>query len=255
MFPEKSQMKISIFQSEIGNDPRMNKRKMRKNIDKLNVESMDILCLPELSIYGFDYEAIKNRSEEEIREQDKFFSQLSEMNKIFLIAGSLEKHEDEYYDSVKVFDYSGDMIGKYRKIHLWSEEKEFFTQGNRLEIININGWKIGLGICADLGFPEMIRELARRDIDVFIFPSAWDASYEYLWELMIKARAAENQAYVVGCNACGDEYLGRSMVSDPSGEIIESAGVEEEVFTATLEKEKVESKRKEIPWVTMSSDR
>ena len=244
-------LKITVLQLEHKKNPEENITEIEEYVERLKTDDIDILCLPELPIYGFNYDLLSKLSVDEIKEKKQFFKNIASTNDMFIITGLLEKTRDGYYDSAYIFDDSGEELFKYRKTHLWSKEREFFIEGNSLEIVNVEGWKIGLGICADLGFPEVSRTLTLKGAEVLIFPSAWSEPYGKLWNLMNKARAAENQVFVVSPNWSGfsSDYCGLSISVDPKGDIIKQMDKKPGHFSITFQKDILENRREEIPWL------
>ncbi|MGM0405575.1 MAG: carbon-nitrogen hydrolase family protein [Thermoplasmatota archaeon] len=222
-------------------------------VNNLILKDTDILCFPESCIHGFDYGVLSNLKKREIQKQIQFFKDLAEGYNVHVIAGLIEKTRGKYYDSVMTFQNDGELIHTYRKVHLWDKEKDFFTPGSSIGLFDIEGWKIGLGLCADLGFPEFSRSAALNGAEFLIFPSAWREPYDKLWKQMITARAGENQAYVVGINALGskDDYCGKTVAIDPSGETIGELEKKEDVLFIEIDKQKVLDRRKEIDWLSM----
>lgn len=248
----KERIKIAALQFEFDDDPSENKKRIKSLIDDLDTTSLDIICLPELPIYGFNYEMIPKLSYEDIHRQKKFFSDLAKENKVNILAGLLEKASNEYYDTVIVFDRYGETVFKYRKTHLWSKEREFFSPGRSLDLCDIEGWKVGIGICADLGFPEFSRTLSVEGADILFFPSAWSEPYDDLWRLMNRAKAAENQLFVVSPNLVGskDNFCGLSVAVNPDGVVIEELGKTKDYFVIEADKNKIKERREEIPWLS-----
>lgn len=244
-------IKIASIQLENSYDQKMNKNNITKYVNQIEMEDVDILCLPELPIYGFDYDLLSKLSIDEIEEQKQFFGELAEINDIHVITGLIEKTKNEYYDSAYIFNRSGKEVFKYRKTHLWSKERKFFKPGNSIEVVEIDGWKIGLGICADLGFPEFSRTLVLKEADILFFPSAWSNPYGELWTLMNRSRAAENQVYLISPNLIGSEnsYCGLSISVNPRGEIMKQLKNSENYFSICAKKELLNKRREEIPWL------
>ena len=121
--------------------------------------------------------------------------------------------------------HHGRLIHRYDKIHLFrpADEPRFFRPGKSARAFSISGsgWKLkaGIIICYDLRFPELTRLLAREGAEVLFVPARWPLERNEAWQSLLKARAIENQMFVVGCNAMGEEG-GYSYVFDPSGALL-----------------------------------
>lgn len=164
---------------------------------------------------------------------------------IWLVAGAMPTRipgSDHIHTSSLVFDPAGALKGYYHKIHLFDvdvadnqgryRESETFSPGNAPVTVDSPFGPLGLSICYDLRFPELYRQLARAGARVLLVPAAFTAvTGEAHWEPLLRARAIENQCYVVAANQGGTHETGRqtwghSMVIDPWGRVLacQSAG-------------------------------
>lgn len=229
-----------------------NKKTIENLMEEVNRHKIDMVCFPELSLTGYGFDAIKDVKTSNITRE--FFSQLSKKYKIAIVAGISNCCEGKLYDSAAVWDEKGNLIYIHNKIHLWAQERSFFESGNALEVIEYKGWQLGIAVCADVAFPEVSRILALKKAEILIFPSEWAKPYDDLWTLMLRARAAENQVYVVGVNRTGEglysHYCGCSMIVDPSGNINKQFMNDNQgVLVAEVNKKYIIERRKEIPWL------
>lgn len=151
--------------------------------------------------------------------------------------------------------------GFYDKRHLFAfaGEDQKYAAGNKRLIASANGWKINLQICYDLRFPVWARQTPpaaaeyRPEYDVLIYVANWPQRRRLAWKALLQARAIENQCYVIGVNRVGEDgngiyHSGDSMVVDPLGEILYTKKDEEDIFTITLRKEKLEELRTSFPF-------
>ena len=113
------------------------------------------------------------------------------------------------------------------------------------------GFTVAPFVCYDLRFPELFRAAARKGADLLVVIAAWPVKRIEHWLTLLRARAIENQAWVVGVNRCGREphfiYNGRSVVVDPHGAIVADAGEIEKVLAASVDAEAVRAWRAEFP--------
>mgnify|MGYP001443749851 CR=1 FL=1 len=148
---------------------------------------------------------------------------------------------------------TGEILARYSKMHPFAPAKEdtCFSAGDDPAVFGIDGLRLGLAICYDLRFPELFRLYAGRGVHGVIVPSAWPESRLRHWELFIRARAAENQMYVIGINATGsnpvDSYAGSSMTAGPDGSLVARAGEDETLLCYDLMAENVEEARRRLP--------
>lgn len=169
------------------------------------------------------------------------------------ICGSLyERSGNAVHNTAPVISQNGEIIGCYRKTHLFDvpnrtdirggiKESEKITAGDELPVFDLNFAKVGVSICADLRFPEVYRELALKGSEITLCVSAFLAPRVDHWEFLLRARASENQTFVVASGQVGIEprsgvgFVGRSMVVDPWGTILATASDTETVMTTVID--------------------
>ena len=141
----------------------------------------------------------------------------------------------------------------YDKRHLFrmSGEHEVYAAGRELLTVTLNGWRVRPFICYDLRFPSWCRNRA-RDYDLAVFVANWPAARADHWRTLLRARAIENQCYVVGVNRVGTDgnglaYRGDSAIIGPRGTLRYQGDDREEVFTATLARDDMERYREAFP--------
>ncbi|MBU3587575.1 carbon-nitrogen hydrolase family protein [Polynucleobacter sp. 31A-FELB] len=191
---------------------------------------------------------------------------MAQENNIFLVAGTIPleaKESNKVLNTSLVFDPVGKQIARYDKIHLFGfqteteryEESETIAAGNQPGqfAIRLNevDWRFGLSICYDLRFPELYRSLGT--VDCHIIPAAFTyTTGKDHWEILLRARAIENQCYVLA-SAQGGIHLnqrrtwGESMLIDPWGEILSQLPEGEGFIQGTLSKDKLKEVRSKLP--------
>lgn len=183
----------------------------------------------------------------------------------FLHAGSIfEKAagEPRLFNTSVVFNPDGDIVATYRKIHLFDvvldgvaayQESANVSPGDDLVTLDIDGMTVGLAICYDLRFPELFRILALRGAEAIILPAAFTMTTgRDHWEVLIRARAIENQVFMIapnqwGADSSGKWCYGRSVIVDPWGTVLATAADADTVIAATLDRAQVRSVRRQIP--------
>jgi len=135
-----------------------------------------------------------------------------------VVAGVLERAGERHINQAKVIGPAG-VQASYTKTHLIPAfgEPETMVPGQELVALELGGFKVGIAICFDLRFPELFRTYALEGVSLFLIPSAWPMSRSYAWELFCKARAAENQAYLVATNHAEAPFGAASLAVDPMG--------------------------------------
>lgn len=148
----------------------------------------------------------------------------------------------------------GEVLVKYSKSHLFSPAGEHTTYvpGDQIAMFSLAGIRCGIAICYDLRFPPLFRAYACAGAEAVFVPAAWPARRIAQWELSVRARALENQIYVIGINTTGttpvDSYNGHSLISGPEGEVIVRAGEEEELLYAGIDTTMLEEARRRLPF-------
>ncbi|MFY9800549.1 MAG: nitrilase-related carbon-nitrogen hydrolase [Methanoregula sp.] len=211
-----------------------------------------LICFPEQFATGWDPKPQKNI-------QDVYGSIITSLQtyakeyRIGIIGSIREKHDPLPKNTAIVINRHGRVLAKYAKMHLFSmgKEHEGSLAGTELGIFTFDSLTCGIAICYDLRFPELFRIYAQKGVHAVFVPSAWPQSRISHWELFIRARAAENQMYVLGVNTTGktplEQYNGSSMTADPHGTIISRANEAEQLLFTDIDPEEVERIRNTFP--------
>ena len=179
----------------------------------------------------------------------------SDLN-LHIVCGLSEKNGPDIYNSIAVIDPGGNLLFKYRKTHLFPGtpvfEDKHLTAGNVIDTTVIGSMNWGFLICYDLRFPEVCRTLFLKGAEVMVICSAWPISRIKHWKTLTRARAIENQAYVLASNRIGTdrglEFCGSSCIIDPSGETIAEADTRSEgLISAEISREEITRTRQKIP--------
>lgn len=176
-----------------------------------------------------------------------------------VLTGSLIIEEGGRYFNRLIWMLPNGQFGQYDKRHLFAygEEDLHYTAGRERLVASVNSWKIHLQVCYDLRFPVWARQQFDRDhrfeYDVLVYVANWPERRSLAWKTLLQARAIENQCYVMGVNRVGADgngvyHSGDSMVIGPLGDILYHKEHEEDLFTITLEKEKLIEARDKFPF-------
>jgi len=197
----------------------------------------------------------------------KRFAELAADLEIYLLLGSfneLSKDPERCFNTSVLFGPTGERIGVYRKIHLFDidvseavrfKESDTVVPGDELVVIDGGVGRLGLSICYDLRFPELYRELASRGARAIAVPSAFTKTTGTdHWHVLLRARAIENQCYILAPAQCGHhddqglrESYGHAMIVDPWGEILAVADSGPGIALAEVDHERVSSVREGMP--------
>lgn len=230
-----------------------NIRKVDNLGSSLDTSTSKLVVLPEMWPYGFDYARLREHALRAPQILNQMVKWALSWNAI-LIGSIAELIEDGgIVNRAYVIDPSGKILGFYDKIHLFSPHGEhlYFTRGSHILIVSSPLGRIGVIICYDLRFPELSRRIAIEGADILCVPALWPSVRVEHWRLLLRARAIENQIFVVGCNGCGETgniiYPGASAVIDPWGEVLQEGDNTEGVISATVSIKAVEKARTKIP--------
>ncbi|HID16173.1 MAG TPA: carbon-nitrogen family hydrolase [Candidatus Atribacteria bacterium] len=248
-------MKIGIIQSDVSlGEPFKNVSHIEELIGRLfSFHKPDIVILPELWYTGYDYGTIyKNTMTDE--EVLNLIKKWQNLYPALWIPGSFPILEDgKIYNRTYAISPNGEILAKYDKLHLFGpmSEKRYFSPGNRIVTFEYNGIVFGLSICYDLRFPELFRLLALKGARVIFLPTEWPTPRIAHFEILMHARAVENQVFMVGVNRVGkdsmSEFSGHSLVIDPWGKNICALGEKEDVSVCDIDLSLVDRVRKKIP--------
>jgi len=235
-----------------------------KHYDELlatsNLKKTDVLLFPEMFHTGFSMQAEKLAEHMDNSEGIQWLKEKAAQLDCLVMTSLIIESGAHYYNRMVACFPNGEMSW-YDKNYLFSlaGEDQNFTAGTKETIIQFRGWKINLQICYDLRFPESSRNGLNKDgkpeYDLLVYVANWPTRRISHWDILLPARAVENQCYVVGVNRVGQDgnaiqYDGHSMVVNPLGakEALHERG-KELVFQSTLSREKLIQTRKMIPFL------
>ena len=225
---------------------------VKRRIATVARQGVQLVVLPEMWSTGFANEHIKDLAETTpgILED---LSSVAQKLRLGIIGSLPEKHRGKVYNTAYVVDRNGSIAGTYRKVHLFSltGEHRYFRPGRKAVVLKTSLGLIGLLICYDLRFPELCRSLALGGVTMVAVMAQWPAERLAHWEILLKARAVENQLFVLGANRCGSDedlvYAGHSRIISPYGEVMARAGKRSTNLAATVDLRAVKHTRKHIP--------
>lgn len=223
-----------------------------------------LVILPEMFATGFSMDVEKTGGRE-AAETEGFLRELASQYDCTVAAGVVSgvvsgvasdvvsDTRGRFFNEAFVVSASGEELARYRKMHLFTPagEDEHYCPGDAPVVFGCAGFRVAPFICYDLRFPEVFRDAVRSGADLFLVIANWPAARAAHWDVLLRARAIENQAYVVGVNRTGRDpsnaYSGRSMIVAPGGEVLAQAGPEECVLSVDLDPAVVERARREFP--------
>ncbi|MGI5949295.1 carbon-nitrogen family hydrolase [Peptoniphilus sp.] len=247
-------MKITVIQCELVlGDVKKNFEIAEDAIKSAAEEKSDVVVLPELWDVSFFPKNVRDLADVEGRRTKKFLEELSKKYNINIVGGSVANIIDgKLYNTCYIYDRNGKEVGMYNKVHLFSPsgEHEIFSAGDKLVTFELDGVKCGVSICYDVRFVEWVRMNALKDIEIFFLPAAWPDVRTMHWDTLNRARAIENQMFVVCVNSLGKAYDtkfgGHSAIIDPWGEYVIKPNEEVGNFTGEVDLSVIKGIRESI---------
>ena len=247
-------MKIGLVQyNPVWENKEENKRKILSLVSS-NLNEVSLLIFPEMTLTGFTMKS-SVFGESLDGETFNFFSELSKNKNVHCLAGVIEKDNGNYFNSLIHINNKGELVSKYQKVHPFSygSEDKNYSKGKKINVTQVEDFKIGLSICYDLRFPELYRLYAKEKVDALISIANWPDTRIEHWRALLKARAIENQCYMIGVNRVGKDpklnYIGYSGVYDPMGKELVSIKDEEKIIVENIEKKNVCETRDNLPFL------
>jgi predicted amidohydrolase len=198
----------------------------------------DLVVTPELVTSGYDLELLRaagtNLAEPLDGPSVAAIADVAVDTGATIVLGLLELDGDAVYDSAVTISPDG-AVKNYRKSHLYPPEVAVFAAGSSLDVVATPAGVIGPLICFEHAFPDIATTLAVAGASILVIPSAVGDGYEHLLTLRSRARAQDNQVFVVACNQSGNGFCGHSLIADPRGDILADAGAAPAVLIADLD--------------------
>jgi omega-amidase len=252
-------MKIGLVQMDIvWESKKDNVRRAEQYVEQAARNGCDILVFPEMFNTGFSMN-VAVTCEPSNGETSEALSRMAGRYGVNLIAGYAVngKNKGKGRNQSAVFDRAGKQVGTFVKRHsfAFADEDRFYDAGETSMTFEVEGMPSSLFICFDLRFPEVFREVAGRVKTIFVLAN-WPSKRVEHWEVLLRARAIENQAFVIGVNRTGTDgngidYPGKSKVFGPMGNEICSGSAKEELVIGEIVPEEVDEVRKTFPFLVI----
>ena len=227
-----------------------NLNKVEASLRRVAGQGARLAVLPEMWSTGYDYpqlEQLATRTPEVVARLVALSSELG-----MVIVGSLATARNgDIYNTAYVID-RGAVKGEYSKLHLFSTMREdrYLASGDTTLVVETSVGKLGMGICYDLRFPELFRKLALEGAEIFCLPAEWPKPRQEHWRTLVRARAIENQMFMIATNCCGVQgkldFFGMSMLVSAWGEVLAEGGEVDTELVATFDFAEMEEYRKRI---------
>lgn len=257
-----STLKVAVVQMQvISGEPRKNIVRAEAMLNQAAISGAQAALLPELWTTGYALDRFEALAEACHDTTLQFLQDTAHKHNMAIIGGSFpEKRDDGVYSTCYTISSNGSILAKYSKEHLFPllREPEYLSAGTPGAAAATHAGKWASLICFDIRFPESARQLAYQGARVLWVPAEWPYPRLEHWRTLLRARAIENQLFVVAANRCGQgdntHWGGHSTIIDPWGNILAEAEEEETVLLADLEMGLVDEVRSRIPCFEVAED-
>jgi predicted amidohydrolase len=237
-------------------DREANHAKVRALLQSSRPKAGAVVALPEMFASGFSMN-LDRIADNETRASERFLIEIAKQHSVCVVGGLATKRPDcRGHNEAVAVTPDGRVIARYAKIHPYTPGKEaqHYAGGDAIVTFDAGGgFTIAPFVCYDLRFPEIFRAGMQRGANVMVVIASWPSPRVEHWLTLLRARAIENQCYVMGVNRCGNDpylpYPGRSIIVDFRGNVIADAGEREGVVRADADLSALTNHRKELPFL------
>jgi len=260
-------MKVALCQMNSGDDVSANRKQAGELLDEAADGGADLAALPEVWTYMGSARRHREVAESVPGPTSEWLADTARLRSMWILGGSILEAGDDgvVFNTSLLFDRNGELAARYRKIHLFDvdlpgqppiRESFTYTPGEEVVTAQTEFGRVGLSICYDVRFPELYRALVTRGAEVLFVPSAFTAETgKDHWDVLIRARAIESQAFVVAPAQWGTwgppeqnrRCFGNSLAVDPWGRVVARAPDGVGVAFADLDLDEVRRVRERLP--------
>jgi len=219
-------------------------------LERAAKQGAHLAVLPEMWSAGYDYKRLAKHAAETPRVLEAVSGWSAQHGMV--VVGSLpEKVDDRIYNTAYVMD-RGELLGRYRKLHMFSTmgEDRFLSPGDMSLVVTTSAGRLGIAICYDLRFPELFRKMALEGAEIICLPAEWPKPRQEHWRTLLRARAMENQLFVVAANCCGIQgkldFFGMSLLLSARGDVLAEGGETDTVPLAVFDYQEMLDYRAQI---------
>jgi omega-amidase len=254
---------LSLCQFSSSFDKEISRAKAADFVRRAAENGAAVVALPEMWNCPYANKYFRSYAEREDGETVAFMSKLARDCGVYLVGGSIpELDGDKLLNTGFIFGKDGSLLGKFSKMHMFDvdieggitfKESATLTPGTHLTVVDTEVGRIGVAICYDTRFPEMFRVMADAGAHLVVIPASFSpATGAAHWDLLMRARAVDEQIYIAACSPAPDpeaEYqaFGHSCIADPWGAFVTYAGTEETVASGIIDTDYMEKVREQIP--------
>lgn len=256
-------MKIALLQLSVTTDKMKNLSKAKRQIITAAENGAQYICLPEMFNCPYDPSVFEKMAETDNGVTVNLLKELAKEYNVHIIGGTIpERVKNLIFNTCYIIGPTGDILEKHRKAHLFDvdipdgitfKESDVLAAGNKPTVVKTPTLTFGVAICYDMRFPEMIRSMVKKGADVVFIPAAFNTvTGPAHWHTLAKARALDNQIYMVLCSPARNPKLsyqayGHSLIANPWGEIEKELKISEDILYHTLDLNKITETRQSLP--------
>jgi len=258
----KSPLRVTLVQNAAGADRQANLDWIEQRLPQC--QETDLIVLPEVFAFRGSDEEYRAAAEPAGGPLARWLQAQAVRTRAWVLAGSvLERDGDKIYNTSLLFDRDGQLAAAYRKIHLFEarlesgrviRESDVYQAGDHPVLVTLESWRCGLSICYDVRFPELYRHYAGLGATLLLIPANFtQRTGRDHWEVLVRARAIENQCFVLAPDQCGANphtrcrSHGHTLAIGPWGETLATAADEPTVLQVTLDPELLRTTRQRVP--------
>jgi omega-amidase len=240
-------------------DPASNQAAARKLASQAAYQGADLLMLPELWPTGYDLARAGDYAAPLSSGPFALMADMAREHRFYVVGTALEANAaGAPFNTAALVGPDGQLVATYRKVHLFPPmgETRYMTAGADLPTFDLPWGRTALAICYDLRFPELWRRYTAAGARLILIPAEWPVPRIEHWRLLLRARAVENQLFVVGCNRASSgavageaQFGGHAAAVDPWGRVLVEGSLEPGLFIATLDLDEVARCRRALPYL------
>lgn len=247
----KTPLSVAAIQFNIAlGETDQNLKKVELALDRVAKQGAQLAVLPEMWSVGYDYKRLTRHAGETPWVLEELCKKTAELK--LVVVGSLpEQDGGKIYNTAYVID-CGEVVGSYRKLHMFSTmgEDRFLSPGEQTLVVPTSVGRLGIAICYDLRFPELFRKMALEGAEIICLPAEWPKPRQEHWRTLLRARAMENQLFLIATNCCGIQgkldFFGMSLLLSARGEVLAEGGEVDTELVASFDYQEMVDYRAQI---------
>lgn len=256
-------MKLLVVQNKVAKNIIETIRQISSLLENVDFSNIDFIIFPEMFTTPYEEGYFRLFAQDTSGKVIKFLKELSLRANAYIIGGTVpEKSDKDIFNTSYIFDRTGEIIAKYRKIHLFSikypngeifDEAKTLSRGKEVVTFDTEFGTMGIMICFDIRYPEQASQLQKQGVKVIFVPAAFNTYTGPLhWETTFRARAIDNQLFMVGASPSRESFgnystYGHSLCVDPYGKVIRELNESTEIMDVEIDLELIDEVRTNIP--------